>query len=321
MTSQTYLEITVSTTTAASETVSNLLMELGAAGTQILDRSDLPDVDHPLHDWELMDQSVIDAMPADVQVKAWYDAAEGPALLEKLRIRLEALRKNARPDPGTLQITCADAAAEDWSETWKQYYKPFRAGKHLVIRPSWETWDAQEGDLVIEMDPGMAFGTGTHETTALCVEMIEKYYRGGSFLDVGTGSGILAICAAKLGAEDITAVDIDPDAVQVAIENVKRNGLEGVIDVREGNLIDGLDRCFDFAAANILAPIICVLAAPLFSHLPPHGLFICSGILAEQEEDVRKALAAAGFDILEAKRKKDWVAFAAAKEEKACASC
>ncbi len=313
MTDQTYLEITVSTTTAASETVSNLLMELGAAGTQILDRADLPDVDHPLHDWELMDQSVIDAMPMDVQVKAWYDAGEGMALLEKLNARLAAYRKTAPVDPGTLEVTCANAAAEDWSETWKQYYKPFRAGKRLVIKPSWETWEESEGDLVVEMDPGMAFGTGTHETTALCVEMIETYYQGGTFLDVGTGSGILAICAAKLGAKDLTAVDIDPDAVAVAKENVERNGLHGVIDVREGDLIEGLDRHFDFAAANILAPIICVLAAPLYQQLTPGALFICSGILLEQEDEVRKALLSAGFTVLEVRHKKDWVAFAAKK--------
>ena len=321
MTTQSYVEITVSTTTAASEMISNLLMELGAAGTQILDRSDLPDVDHPLHDWELMDQSVIDAMPEDVQVKAWYDASEGPALLEKLRLRLQGIRQLLQPDPGSLEVTCTNAAAEDWSENWKQYYHAFRAGKHLVIKPSWETWNAEEGDLVIEMDPGMAFGTGTHETTALCVEMIETYYKGGSFLDVGTGSGILAICAAKLGARDITAVDIDPDAVQVARENVERNGLAGQIDVREGNLIDGLHRSFDFAAANILAPIICILAAPLYDQLPEGGLFICSGILAEQEEDVRQALLKAGFRILEVRHKKDWVAFAAVKDGTTCVSC
>ena len=189
-----------------------------------------------------------------------------------------------------------------------------------MIKPSWETWEAAEGDLVVEMDPGMAFGTGTHETTALCVEMIETYYKGGSFLDVGTGSGILAICAAKLGAKDLTAVDIDPDAVAVAKENVERNGLHGLIDVREGDLIEGLDRSFDFSAANILAPIICMLAAPLYQQLTDGALFICSGILLEQEEDVRASLLSAGFKILEVRHKKDWVAFAAEKERKVCAS-
>ena len=305
-----YMEITVSTTSSASDAVSDALMALGAAGTQILDRADLPDTDHPLHDWELMDQSVIDAMPEDVQVKAWYPEEEAARILETLAARLPLLRRTLS-DPGTLKITTAEAEQTDWSENWKKYYKPFRAGKRLVIKPTWESWDRQEGDLVVEMDPGMAFGTGTHETTALCVEMIEEYYRGGAFLDVGTGSGILAICAGLLGAGDVTAVDIDPDAVRVAKENMEKNGLQGKVDVRQGDLIKGLDRSFDFAAANILAPIVCLLCGPLFSHLKPGSLFICSGILAEQEDTVRKALADSGYRVLEVRRKKDWVAFAA----------
>ena len=304
-----YLEITVSTTSSASDAVSDALIALGAAGTQILDRADLPDVDHPLHDWELMDQSVIDAMPEDVQVKAWYPEQEAAGILETLSARIPLLRQTL-PDPGSLKISTAEAEQTDWSENWKKYYKPFRAGRRLVVKPTWETWEKKEGDLVVEMDPGMAFGTGTHETTALCVEMIEDYYTGGAFLDVGTGSGILAICAGLLGAEDLTAVDIDPDAVKVAKENVEKNGLAGKVDVREGDLIKGLDRVFDFAAANILAPIVCLLCGPLFSHLTPGSRFICSGILTEQEGMVKKALEDSGYRVLEVRRRKDWVAFA-----------
>ena len=305
-----YIEVTVSTTTAASESVSALLMDLGAAGTQILDRADLPDVDHPLHEWELMDQSVIDAMPEDVQVKAWYPEEEAPVIAEKLTARLAALRERSAADPGTLKVSLVKAENIDWAENWKKYYHAFRAGKRLVIKPTWETWDRQEGDLVVEMDPGMAFGTGTHETTALCVELIEAYYRGGSFLDVGTGSGILAICACLLGADSVTAVDIDPDAVQTARENAASNGLQDRIDVREGDLLKGLDRRFDFAVANILAPIVCVLCGPLFAQMNPGARFVCSGIHAEQEDTVRDALEKSGWRILEVRRKKDWVAFA-----------
>ncbi len=313
MNAETYIEVTVSTTTSASESVSALMMDLGAAGTQILDRADLPDVDHPLHEWELMDQSVIDAMPEDVEVKAWYPEAEAPVIAEKLAVRLAALRERSAADPGTLKVTLVKAENIDWAENWKKYYHAFRAGKRLVIKPTWETWDAQEGDLVVEMDPGMAFGTGTHETTALCVEMIESHYRGGSFLDVGTGSGILAICAGLLGARDVTAVDIDPDAVQTARENVRHNGMEDRVTVLEGDLLKGLDASFDFAVANILAPIVCMLCGPLFHHLTPGAGFICSGILAEQEETVREALLQSGYSIREIRRKKDWVAFASVR--------
>ena len=278
-----YTEVTISTTTRGSEIVSDILLRLGAAGTQILDRADLPDPNKPTANWELMDQSVIDAMPEDVQVKAWFDEASLNTILAPLREQLSLLKG---PGMGTLEIAMQGVKEEDWSENWKQYYKPFRIGEH------------------------MAFGTGTHETTAMCVRLIEKYYAGGPLLDVGTGSGILAIAAARLGANGIVAVDIDPDAVRVARENVAHNGLSDRIEVRKGDLLQGLSQTFDFAVANILAPVICMLAAPLKKHLTPGGRFVCSGIIAEAEEEVRAALLSGGYAIDETARKGDWVAFA-----------
>ena len=306
---QEYIEATISTTTAGSEIISDLLMRLGAAGTQILDRADLPDPNKPTANWELMDQSVIDAMPEDVQVKAWFDEDALNRIMGSLQEQLSLL-KNQNEGLGTLALSLQGVKEEDWAENWKQYYKPFRLGEHMVVKPTWESWDMQEGDLMIEIDPGMAFGTGTHETTAMCVGLIEKYYQGGALLDVGTGSGILAIAAARLGAKGIVAVDIDPDAVRVAKENVAHNGLTGAIDVREGDLLQGLSQRFQFAVANILAPVICMLAAPLKAHLLPGGRFVCSGIIAEAEGDVNGALLAAGYQIDEIQHKGDWVAFA-----------
>ena len=302
-----YIEVTISTSTQGAELVSDLLMRLGAAGTQILDRADLPDPSRPTGNWELMDQSVIDAMPEDVQVKAWFDEETLNQIIGALREQLSLLKK---PGMGEMTLSLQGVKEEDWAENWKQYYKPFRLGDHMVVKPTWEPWDTQEGDLIIEIDPGMAFGTGTHETTAMCVGLIEKYYQGGTLLDVGTGSGILAIAAARLGAKGIVAVDIDPDAVRVAKENVEHNGLLDAIDVREGDLLQGLSQRFHFAVANILAPVICMLAAPLKNHLMPGGRFICSGIIAEAEGDVHDALLAAGYVIDEIQHKGDWVAFA-----------
>ncbi len=302
-----YTEVTVSTTTQGAEIVSDILMRLGAAGTQIIDRADLPDPSRPTANWELMDQTVIDAMPEDVQVKAWFDEESLNGMIASLREQLSILRPQGL---GTLEITLQGVKEEDWAENWKQYFKPFRLGERMVVKPTWEHWDAQEGDLIIEIDPGMAFGTGTHETTAMCVGLIEKYYQGGSLLDVGTGSGILAIAAARLGAKDIVAVDIDPDAVRVAKENVEHNGLSGCVDVRQGDLLKGLDRAFDLAVANILAPVICMLAKPLKKHLNPGGRFLCSGIIQEAEQEVSSALLDAGYVIDEVQHKGDWVAFA-----------
>lgn len=304
-----YTEVTISTVTQGAELISDLLMRLGAAGTQILDRADLPDPAKPTANWELMDQSVIDAMPEDVQVKAWFDKETLQKALPILREELSAM-KNHIPPLGTLSLSLQGVKEEDWSENWKQYYKPFRIGKHMVVKPTWEDFDLLPDDLLIEIDPGMAFGTGTHETTAMCVTLIEKYYKSGSLLDVGTGSGILAIAAARLGAQDIYAVDIDPDAVRVARENVEHNGLEKVIDVQQGDLLQGLSRTFDFAVANILAPVICMLAAPLKKHLSENGIFVCSGIIKEAEDDVRQALDNAGYIIDEVCHQGDWVAFA-----------
>ncbi len=307
-----YKELTVSTTTFGADTVSALLMENGAAGTQIIDRNDLPDPDHPGKNWELMDRALIDQAPEDVLVKCWLPENEALPLTERIRGALDALR--ARDQEGALGPLCLSLDTireEDWAENWKKYFKPFRVSEHLVVKPTWETWDKQPGDLIIELDPGMAFGTGTHETTALCIALIEKYYRGGKLLDVGTGSGILAIAAALLGATDVLGVDIDPDAVRVARENVEKNGLEGRVVIRQGDLLKGLRETFDFAAANILAPVICMLAGPLTSHLKPGGLFVCSGIIEESASEVESALLSAGYEILDSRRKGDWHAFAA----------
>lgn len=309
-----YAELTVSTTTPGAEIISQMMTDLGAVGTQIIDRADLPDPAKPTANWELMDQSVIDAMPEDVQVKVWYEVNERlPGIIESLKQSLAGL-KAQRNDLGTLTLSTENVESKDWSECWKQYYKPFRLGRRLVIKPSWEHWDAEEGDLIIELDPGMAFGTGTHETTAMCVEMIEDYYRGETLLDVGTGSGILAIAAARLGAKHAVGVDIDPDAVKAAVENVARCHVEESVEIRLGDLTKGLKETFGFAVANILAPAICILCGPLREHLLPGSTFVCSGIIAEAENDVKEALEKNGYTLLETRHKGDWVAIAARRD-------
>ena len=307
-----WIEITISTNTAGADIVSEALLRQGAVGTQIIDRSDVPDPDKPNGYWELIDPKMIEEMPEDVQVKAWFENVEALRGLENI---LKVLPDMAGFDLGALTVSRQGVKEQDWSECWKQYYKPFRAGKRLVIKPSWENWEKQPGDLIIELDPGMAFGTGTHETTAMCVELIEKHYRGGKVLDVGTGSGILAIAAARLGATDVLGVDIDPMAVRVARENVEKNGLSAVIDIREGDLVAGLGdvRC-DFAVANILADVIALLAGPLKKHLVPGAQFVCSGILKEREDDVKAVLEKNGYRLFDRLQKGDWVALAARAE-------
>ncbi len=303
-----WTELAVSTNALGADIVSEFFIARGAKGTQIIDRADVPDPSKPHGYWELIDPSLMDSMPEDVQVKAWFPKdTDWPALKEGL----SALPALAGFDLGALTLDSSQVKEEDWADNWKRYYKPLKLGKSLVVKPSWEQYTPQAGEHILALDPGMAFGTGSHETTSLCVEMIEDYPCEGSFLDIGTGSGILSIAAGMLGAKDILAVDIDPVAVEVARENVSRNGLDGVVTVKQGDLTQGLHQVFDMAVANILADVILMLLKPLKNHLKEGGVFLCSGIIADREQDVSQGLIEQGYTILETRRKGDWVALAA----------
>lgn len=309
-----WVEITVHTTTAGADIVSEQLMQEGATGTMVEDRADIPDPTKPNGYWEMIDQKLIDDMPMDVLVHAWFEPDERFAdRMGALRARMDELRALGLDfDLGSLAIATQNVKDEDWSEVWKRFYKPFRAGKTLVVKPTWEPYDAQAGDKIIEIDPGMAFGSGTHETTGMCLELLEEALRGGErVIDVGTGSGILAIGAALLGAEHVLAIDIDPTAVKVAEENIAHNGLSGRITAVQGNLLEKTDETCDVCVANIIADVICMFARPLTRHIAPGGRFICSGIIKEREGDVRAALLEAGYAIQEVRHRGEWVAMLA----------
>ena len=250
-------------------------------------------------------------MPEDVLVHAWFTPDSSFAdRMQALRCRCDELHHmDLGLDLGTLEISTLNVRDEDWAEVWKKFYKPFKAGRSLVVKPTWEHYDPQPGDRIIEIDPGMAFGSGTHETTSMCLELLEDAMHGGeSVIDVGTGSGILAIGAAMLGAKDVLAIDIDPVAVRVAKENIEHNHLSDRVRAVEGNLLASSDGVCDLCVANIIADVICMFAQPLVDHIVPGGLFICSGIIKEREQDVVNALTAADYTILETKRKGEWVA-------------
>jgi ribosomal protein L11 methyltransferase len=306
-----WMEVAVHTTTQGSDVVSMLLMQNGAAGTAIEDRSDVPDPNKPHGYWELIDQSLIDSMPEDVIVKGWLPVNE--RLSDSLNALKEQLLSLPALNPGiplgTLSLDTNHVDEQDWAECWKKFYKPFRAGRTLVVKPTWEHYTPLPGDRIIQMDPGMAFGAGTHETTGLCLSLMEEYMKPGMrVMDVGTGSGILAIGAALLGARDVLAIDIDPVAVKVARENVAQNGLEKNIRVMEGDLVRDVKETFDLCLANILANVICFLSVPLKSRIDKGGTFICSGIIKEREQDVLDALNASGYTVVEKQYRGEWVA-------------
>ncbi len=311
-----WVELIVHTTTAGSDWVSDCLMDLGATGTMIEDKADIPDPSKPHGIWEIIDPKLLEDMPEDVLVHAWFAPdASFPGILEELNSRLEEMRA-AQPAFGALQADTRTVAEESWAEVWKKFYKPFYAGNHLVVKPTWEPFDPAPGDRIIEIDPGMAFGSGTHETTGMCISLLEEVIHGGeSVIDVGTGSGILAIAAALLGAGKVLAVDIDPDAVRVASENVAHNRVDGIVEVKKGDLLKNVDAVCEICVANIISDIIISFAKPLKEHIAPGGLFICSGIVRERGEEVRQALLDAGYEILKTENRGEWVAFLSGRKD------
>ncbi|MDR0397147.1 MAG: 50S ribosomal protein L11 methyltransferase [Oscillospiraceae bacterium] len=318
-----FTEATVRTTSEASDLVAEFAREEGALGAYIIDRNDL-DRRGAAAQWDTIDEDTLRAMPEDALVRAVF-APERADGINALRGRLDALLKESFGlDVGPLSLETRELDDSDWANAWKQYFKPFRVGKRLVIKPSWEPYASAPSDIVLELDPGMAFGTGTHETTALCLELLEDVVQeGDTALDVGTGSGILAIAAAMLGAKRIIAVDQDPDAVKVARENIERNALSEHIRALAADLLEGLDQSADTRAyvigradlviANILADVIIRLAPSAFTALRTGGRIVASGIIKDRVKDVREAFSQTGFIIERERSSGEWVAMVARK--------
>ena len=201
---------------------------------------------------------------------------------------------------------------EDWAHAWKAYFWPLKISRHIVVKPTWREYQATPEEIVIELDPGMAFGTGTHPTTVLCVAMIEKYLKPDDcFLDIGTGTGILMIAAARLGASRVCGIDKDETAVEIAAANLRLNSIQPArFQVKTGNLIDETRETYDMIAANILTHVILDLIVDIKRVLNPGGIFICSGIIDKNKKPVTDALKDIGFEIVETAGKEEWVAIA-----------
>ena len=243
-----------------------------------------------------------------VTVTAYYPEDEE---LQKRLQRIEAELTAVEKRIGRFRIgpTLFRKVSEtDWSDEWKQYFHVTRVGKHIVVKPSWESYEPEAEDSVLELDPGMAFGTGTHPTTVLVLEALEKMvHPDTTVFDVGTGSGILAMTAAKLGAKSIKAVDIDGVAVRTAMENIAKAGLADRIEVKQGDLLHGTEGKADVIVANILADIIILLLPDIPGKLKEGGLFFASGIIEDYQQAVTEAAEKVGLRVKEVTRIKDWV--------------
>ena len=279
------------------------VMSMISNGLQIEDYSDLEDriLDGVYGD--LIDESVLNADKTIVSVSA-YVSADKPVTdhVAYINERLGALGISHETELISL-------CEEDWADSWKQYYKPIKIGEKLVVVPMWEKYDANENEIIVKMDPGMAFGTGTHETTRLCATLLEKYVTPSTLmLDVGTGSGILAICASKLGAKKCYAYDIDPVAVRVARENVKDNDVDN-IECEVSDLLKGVfDQKYDVIAANIVADIIIRMLPDIGKYMHENTTLVISGIIDERCEDVYKSIKENSFNIVEEIHENGWCA-------------
>lgn len=252
---------------------------------------------------ELVDETILNADKDSVAVSIFVPEEKPIAEFRAfLQDRFRALSLDA-------EISAEGVSEDDWAENWKKYYKPISLGRVTVV-PAWEEYTAKEGEIIVRMDPGMAFGTGTHETTRLVMRILQDVVKGGErVLDVGTGSGILSICASKLGAKDIYAYDIDPVAVRVAKENALADGCEN-ITVGVSDLLKDVDRTapYGVCVANIVADIILRMLPDIGALLLPGAPLILSGIIAPRKQDVIEAAAAQGFLVEREESENDWVA-------------
>lgn len=306
-------ELIVHTSTEAQEIISNILINHGSEGTSILDRSYIPDINKPGIEWELYDRKLLDNMPEDVEVHAWFKDDVSPTkLIEDISCKLEGLKTSIKDIPlGTLRVECKQADDNDWKDKWKEYFKPLHIGKNIVIKPSWEEYTKKDNEIIIELDPGMAFGSGTHATTYMCIELLEKYVDlNKTVIDIGTGSGILSIASALLGAKSVLGLDINADAVEVATENVIKNNLDDKIKIIKSDLLKAVNGNYDIAVANIIADAIILLSPDVHNVIHNNSIYIVSGILQEREKDVIGNVEKNGFKTLEILHRDEWSAIA-----------
>lgn len=278
--------------------VTSKLIDMDITAMQIEDPADLRDIieNQSTYNWDFVDPSFVEKeLSARPKVTVYFEHEK------------EAEDVASMFDDAVLN----EADDSEWKDKYKEHFKALRLTDDIVVVPSWE--EAPQGDeKVIDLDPGMAFGTGAHQTTSMCAQLLEKYgCEGKKVLDVGTGSGILSISAALMGSTDILGVDIDETAVEVANENVEKNGMSDIIRIEKGDLTKGIDFKGDIVVANIIAELVIELAASVKKHLVPGGYFISSGILAEKEEKVTNALKGLGFIIDDVLKDEEWCAVGA----------
>ena len=311
-----WTEVLIKVDPQAVEAVTDILYGLGAQGVAIDEPVDVERLREDELYWDYIDEKLLENDTEETKIMAYFSEEE-TNLPEKIAVIKEKIRNltefGLSIGSGTVELS--NVNQEDWESAWKQYFKPVHVTDRIVVKPEWEEYSPQEGEIVIEIDPGMAFGTGTHETTSMCINQIEKNLKAGDrVIDIGSGSGILSMAAVLLGAEKATGVDLDPVAVRVALENVELNNLQDKIEILHGNLTDVIREKADIVVANIMADIILILLEDVRAFIKDDGLFISSGIIQEKRAAVEARLLEKNFRIVEVETKGEWCAITAQKK-------
>ena len=300
-----WCEISIQTSHEAVELIAEIFRDLGASGVVIEDPELVNDY-ITSGKWDYTDIPI--AKETEVVVEKAYLPVNGEleGRIQTLRQEIKALEsRGVNTAPAVL--TTAELQDEDWSDTWKQYFHTEKPGERVVIKPTWEEYEPKDDEVVIELDPGAAFGTGTHATTSMCIRQLEKLVKPGmTVFDVGTGSGILSIIAAKLGAKNIQAVDYDDSVLKIVEENLEQNNVQDIISVAQSDLMQNVHGKAELVIANIIADIIIRLFDQLDEHLEKGGTLLTSGIIEDRIEDVLAAAEKHGYGVVERLENKGW---------------
>ena len=314
-----WIKLSISTTTEGIEAVCAVLMEQGVSGVEIDDATDFHNfLENNRDKWDYVDDELMRAHESGSYVSFYVtDDADGRETVSMVKDALSVLKTQDEENTfGTLEISRTSMKEEDWSENWKQYFKPLNVGDKILILPEWETIDKPTDRTVFTVNPGMSFGTGAHHTTQLCIKAVEKHLENGmTVLDLGCGSGILSIISLLLGAEHATAVDIDENAVKIAVENAEKNNIDlSKYRTMAGNvtcdkeLFDKIsDRKYDIVLANIVADVIIGIRDVVPAFLKDDGIFITSGIIEERLDDVKSAYNESIFKPVSEEHQGGWV--------------
>jgi len=306
-----WIEVRIETTTEASDAVSEMLTSVGAGGVAIEDPEDIRAQVTKSDSLDYADEKFLEELGDHVVIKAYFNGENNPdVLVHLIKEKMDFISQFL--DVGKGHVEYKEVDDQDWANSWKKYYKPFYIAPGIVIKPTWESYQSNQDDIVIELDPGMAFGTGTHETTRMCAVLLKKYVRcGDTVFDVGCGSGILSIIAAKLGAKQVSAVDVDQVAVDITKENSVLNRVDDVIEAFKGSVGDiEKGKKARIIVANIIAKVIIDIAPLIPDYLEDDGYLLVSGIIRERRQEVAESYAKLGFTCMEVVEDGEWVAMA-----------